>query len=87
MPSLHMQEQLSGLLRKSLSTKVGFWGKITYLRQTLRQHVPRLNWKQSLKGMKRSGPFTGMRHEANKFWKFVGRPKIKYRDRLDVISC
>ena len=87
MPSLHMQEQLSGLLRKSLSTEVGFWGKITYLRQTLRQQVPRLNWKQSLKGMKRSGLFTGMRHEANKFWKFVGRPKIKYRDRLDVISC
>ena len=30
-----------------------FSGKITFLRQTLRQHVPRLNWKQSSKGMKR----------------------------------
>ena len=65
-PSLYIQEQLPRLFRRSLSTEVGFSGKITFLRQTLRQHVPRLNWKQSSKGMKRSDPFTGMPLEANK---------------------
>ena len=52
-----------------------FSGKITFLRQTLRQHVPRLNWKQSSKGMKRSDPFTGMLQEANKILEVCRAPK------------